>query len=213
MKKVALIIIGIVIIVVALMFGTESESNEDFLKKYTKGYMDITYLGDKNLYSEVTDITSDEGNKLYEESVKIESGYFKEFFELENITEEKDNELKGLIKEYYKKTKYEITEIKEKETDKYEVKLKISPLNVIKIVEDGLIKKMETATEDITKDENWNTMVIDILKNNIENVAYFEDEIVNIKIFKNVDGLFEFEQDSLNEIDNKVIKYDYNTKE
>ena len=215
MKKVIPVVIGIIAIIIAavLILGGTLGSNESFLKDYTKGYMDITYLGDKTLYSRTTDITDDEASQMFKESVEIESGYFIEYFELKNLTDEQNAQLNDLIKDVYKKTKYEITEVKETETDKYEISLKISPLNMIKVVEDELMKKIEIATEDITADNVWNQMIINILKDNIGNIGYFEDEIVIVKIFQNMDHLYEFEQDSLTEVDSKVIKYDYDVKE
>ena len=213
MKNIILTVLAIVAIAVSIFFFmSPKESNDTFLQKYTKGYMEVTYLGNKDTYTKVTQISNDEANKLYEESVDIEMQYFNEFFEIKDLTQEETKQLKDLIKEVYKKSKYEVSLAREIDENTYEVDIKISPLNVIKVVEEVLIKKLEEVNETQFKDMNnkWGQSIINILKENISNIGYFEDETVVVKITKNSDNIFGFEQDSLNKIDSKVIKYDYN---
>ena len=208
MKKI-LLILGITILLTGCFL---KEDLQKFTEKYARGYMDLMYHNDKALYKETTNETDEKLLSLYEESVEIESDYFIEFFELENISNEDKTRLTSLIKKAYDKTKYEIS-LKEKiNEEKYSYNITIQPNNIIKLTEDSLIAAMNSAAEEElnTLLNNWNKEILNILEKEIDNIGYFETVTVELVVYKADNGLWTFDEDDLSDIDTQVVKYDYN---
>ena len=216
-KKFLMIMLVVFVVIgaaIAVMFFAKpiNESQDKVLQKYTKGYIELTYLGDSSTYSSVTNISKSEAEKIYKDSIDMEIQYFNEYFELKNLKDEEYNELNELIIKVYKMIKYDVSLAREIDEYTYEVDVKIKPINIVKIVEDELIKKLESVSQNEFKNinDNWNQSIINILKENIDKISYFEEETVVVTVEMNKNGVFEFSQDSLNNIDAKVVSYEFN---
>ncbi len=208
--------VGTVLVVAGIYYASTmlGGSSVDFVKKYTEGYMNLTYLNDSELYIETTNVTKEEADADYQESIEIEMGYFIDFFELEYVTAEEETKMLELIDEVYSKTKYEIKELNEVNENLIEVEMKITPINIIKVVEDALIAKMDAST-DAQLDElltNWNTEIIKLFEDNMSNLGYFDPVMVTVKVYVDSDNLWVIDDNSIVDIDNEVVKYNYNVE-
>ncbi len=213
MKKNILKSIGSVLLIVLVYFGYSlfQESPEEFATKYITGYMEATYHNKNDLYLETTGSTDSEADLIYEDSILYEAETFITAFELTDITDEQYSRLCDLFELVYKKTKFTVEDAKEIKTNTYNVDVVISPLNIIKLVNDELLHLIDNSSEDelYQINDNWNNSILDILDKNIDNIDYLEKETVSVEVTKDSNEIYDFSDDFVFEINYYMITYDY----
>ncbi len=190
--------------------GEEEYSNEEFAQRYTLGYIKVMYKNDGQIYREVTGATIEETESYFEDSVEIEVDYFIDYYELYDVTSDQRILLANYVKQLFELSKFEVNLAQKISTNTYEVDVIISPLNIIKLVDEKIIESSSIYGSEEYNNlvTNWNEEIIKMISTEVGNVGYLTDKTVTIEIHVE-DDYFIFNEDTIYLLDDEVIKYNY----
>lgn len=187
-----------------------------------QGNLDAIYLGTasdeyKKLLSE-----TDEGIKqTYEDGLEIETDVFFEYFQIEDKTEERREQVKELYRNIYAKSTYTVGEAEKKNDGSYVVPVEISPLDIFERVnQDGVDGAIAAVYETMTTEELaalsdeefeviWADVIIAQCEAHLEDMETKDPVHVDVKVEKNSDNkdAYMITEDSLAEVDLHIISY------
>ncbi len=203
-----------VIVAIAVYYGYSlfQDTPEEFSQKYVQGYMDINYANESNLYEETTGTNKEESKEYYKASIEAEMENFKIAFELDALTNEEETRLYELTDKMYQSSKYEVKLAKKDNESTYNVDVVISPINTIIILTNTLTKNIENAsTEELEQiGSNWNSYILDLFEEQLNDIEYLEDVTVTVKVMKDNNELYSFDDQYMEELNKYIVSYEIN---
>lgn len=184
---------------------------------YVKAELDLLTKHDVEQYVEEMGISKEEAEDVYEEVVD-EMNITGEIFGDEEVPMELKEAYEKWIVDLLAKTKYTVLEAKEVDGN-YIVNVEVEPVKAFEGVDDEFTAKTTTymedlmnktlAGEEVPSDEQINidvyNMMIEILNGILENITYADKVVVETKIVKNSDGVYEVDEASFQELGEKLF--------
>ncbi|MBQ3010332.1 MAG: hypothetical protein IJD81_03960 [Oscillospiraceae bacterium] len=194
----------------------------DDFKLLVQGNLDEIYLGvfdDK--YLALVDGSEASAQEIYDEGMAYEAEYFCYYFDVEYPTDAFLQELIDVYKEIYGHSKYKVGDASKLDETTYVVKLTVSPIDIMELVLDAVEngaadsfydKYANVNVEAMTEaeyqayDEEWAYMILDILRDQLPNIGYLEEETLAVQIVLENDVWMIGDSD-LSTIDSLIIAY------
>lgn len=184
--------------------------------KYVLGLMDAYYKGVFENYLDQTEDTQENAQKVYDDVMKAKAEAFAAYAGV-GMNEDSEPVFNEFAKKIYSQVKYEVKEaVKTKEG--FTVDIVISPILVLESVEEQYNKYLEdfNARNDAFEFSDWTDEeydkefergVLEIFKNNQDNIQYGEDVTVTVSVV--LEGkTYNVSEADIMKIDEKVLKAD-----
>ena len=179
--------------------------------KYVQAGLDATIHGEFTDYVEIANITEEEAQEQYDEVV---AAFTDQIAEL-GLSDEMNEKYRNFFIDLLKKTKYEVTDVQEKDGD-YDVDVSIQP---VQGVFDGLMEELEDASEDYIQEvlssgeipseeeiTEWaGEQVYSILSSRMDDVTYGDAETVTVAVTKDDDGVYNVSEQDITALSLKLI--------
>lgn len=184
--------------------------------KYVLGLMDAYYKGVFENYLDQTEDTQENAQKVYDDVMKAKAEAFAVYAGV-GMNEDSEPVFNEFAKKIYSQVKYEVKEaVKTKEG--FTVDIVISPILVLESIEEQYNKYLEdfNARNDAFEFSDWTDEeydkefergVLEIFKNNQDNIQYGEDVTVTVSVV--LEGkTYNVSEADIMKIDEKVLKAD-----
>lgn len=184
--------------------------------KYVLGLMDAYYKGVFENYLDQTEDTQENAQKVYDDVMKAKAEAFAAYAGV-GMNEDSEPVFNEFAKKIYSQVKYEVKEaVKTKEG--FTVDIVISPILVLESIEEQYNKYLEdfNARNDAFEFSDWTDEeydkefergVLEIFKNNQDNIQYGEDVTVTVSVV--LEGkTYNVSEADIMKIDEKVLKAD-----
>lgn len=184
--------------------------------KYVLGLMDAYYKGIFENYLDQTEDTQENAQKVYDDVMKAKAEAFAAYAGV-GMNEDSEPVFNEFAKKIYSQVKYEVKEaVKTKEG--FTVDIVISPILVLESIEEQYNKYLEdfNARNDAFEFSDWTDEeydkefergVLEIFKNNQDNIQYGEDVTVTVSVV--LEGkTYNVSEADIMKIDEKVLKAD-----
>ena len=168
-------------------------------------------------YLDMVGSTVAECEKEYEQYIRNEVEYFKDFMDISNVSDETYQRMADICKKLYSKCKYEVGEVT-KSSDRYLVSVTVYPIDVISKAEEENIPAFEKEfgdkmangeldeLTDLEREELWADGIISAVESEMDNLGYLEPVTISLQVIEEEDGYI-LSSDDLVRMDELVIQY------
>lgn len=182
---------------------------------YVQGLMDCIYLCDPYLYSEVTDLSEDDGYEIYWNGLLSEAYTFLDQFGIADVSDDLLDEIAYMLSYVYDYSDYYVNE-------EYggDVSVTIYPMNIYLDTRDEVIAYMADFARRnengefsrYTEDEYLEEFIYPILEifyDGLEDMTYADPVTFTVHVDIDSDGQMSISDDDFNTIDYYIINYDF----
>lgn len=199
---------------------------EDRMKSYVQGYLDLTYKGQFNQdYLEEMDLTEAEAQEQYEQGLQVEVEFFESAIGIiEYPTQEVTQRLTQMYQDIYSHSDYTVGAANKLDSGNYAVEVTVRPIDVMThltsddfqavfdqiLSEKGISSQaqLEALTEDEYKeiDGLYAQQIMDLVEEQLANVGHGEAESFTVLIEDDGD-IWTPSQEDFDAIDLAMIDY------
>ncbi len=213
--KVLLLTLAIILAFSLMLSGCGKEEPSDFAKTHVQGLLDGMYKGQYNKdLGEVSDVTKEDIEDMYELNIELEAEWFVDYFELADlfevgeVSEESMDSIEEFYKKVYAKAKYEVHS-SVKQDENYLIDVDVYPIDIIEKFHeedsdklfDDFLARIEAGEFDELSDEEVNDefikSMLEMLEARIEKIGYSDKETVTFTMVKDPDDGLYFVEDEL----------------
>ncbi len=217
-KKIKIILVSVVLaVVLAAAAGIYFYVNRFDAAEYVKAVLDVTYKNEPEAYMEMTGVSREEADAVFEESLDVTM----EGFQSSPMAEELKPKYRELFAEIAKKVNYTVGEVKKTEDGAYAVPVKVKPITLFSDTYEEFQEKAKEYAEDVTdsvmageempSDEEMQSQVYqiyyDVLKGSLDDgLLYGETVDATLHVSKNEEGDYEIDSQDLDDLDAMLIE-------
>ncbi|NMA94376.1 MAG: hypothetical protein GX975_06925 [Clostridiales bacterium] len=213
--KALLLTLAIILAFSLMLSGCGKEEPSDFAKTHVQGLLDGMYKGQYNKdLGEVSDVTKEDIEDMYELNIELEAEWFVDYFELADlfevgeVSEESMDSIEEFYKKVYAKAKYEVHS-SVKQDGNYLIDVDVYPIDIIERFHeedsdklfDDFLARIEAGEFDELSDEEVNDefikSMLEMLEARIEKIGYSDKETVTFTMVKDPDDGLYFVEDEL----------------
>lgn len=177
---------------------------------YTQATLDAVYCGELDAYVRLVDITKEEAQEWYDESIQLtlETMGLEEF----NVSEEVKAQYKDVVIALAKAAKYEVGEATENEQDGFDVEVIVQPVQGFETLEDDLtdaLMKEFKKMDELPNDEEINNLtymkMAELMINSLEDPMYGDEMTVMIRVIPDENDVYHIPNEDLEKIDSALF--------
>ena len=217
MKKIKSALALLMAAVMCLSMAACGSSFEDNVAVLVRGNLNEIYLGQYDEdYMKLVNTTAEDCEANYLSGIEMEAEFFVNYFNIELI-----EEIEELYKDIYSHSKFTVNEPSKLDEDTYAVKLQISPIDIVQLVDDNWDEGMaefydkyaESDTSTMTDEEyqtfdaDWARAIIDMFYEQMPNLGYKEEQSIAIQITRGEDDVWTISDNDMVSIDELIIYY------
>lgn len=217
-KKIKIILVSVVLaVVLAAAAGIYFYVNRFDAAEYVKAVLDVTYKNESEAYMEMTGVSREEADAVFEESLDVTM----EGFQSSPMAEELKPKYRELFAEIAKKVNYTVGEAEKTEDGDYAVPVKVKPITLFSDTYEEFQEKAKEYAKDVTdsvmageempSDEEMQSQVYqiyyDVLKESLDDgLLYGETVDATLHVSKNDEGDYEIDPQDLDDLDAMLIE-------
>lgn len=190
---------------------------------YVDGFMKQNYLGEFDPgYLTTVGLSEAGAEAAYENGIHMEIDRFLYVYGVEYPTDELEEELEGLFKDFFSRTRYRVLSTQEGEDGGYTVEMEVEPLD--------LVLQAETAREEASKafyekypadllnamsdekyrraDEEWARLIVDLYQNALEKAQYQDPVPITLRLEVDEGGYYSVNSEDFDALDQAVLTYE-----
>ncbi len=191
---------------------------------YVQGIIDENYLGTcSDAFKKLVDVSDEDIQETYEDSIGVEVDYFLEFYEIEYPTDELRTEITDLYKEIYQSTKVEVVSAAKQDDGSYSVKLNVEPIDIVHLAEAEwddtmapFYEKYPSEVQDAMNqaeyeamDQEWARMIVDLYQSKLPELGHLDSQAISVQLEKDDDGYYSITDEDFGRLDALIIDYNY----
>lgn len=190
---------------------------------YVDGFMKQTYLGEFDPdYLTMVGLSEAGAEAAYENGIHLEVDRFLYVYGVEYPSDEVEEEVEDLFKDFFSRTRYRVLSAQEGEEGAYTVEMEVEPLD--------LVLQAETAREEASKafyekypvdmlnamsdekyrqaDEEWARLIVDLYKDALERAQYQDPVPVTLRLEVDEGGYYSVNSEDFDTLDQAVFTYE-----
>lgn len=216
MKKIYKFVLPIVLAIGIICSGCGAKFDAT---GYVQSLLDANYKGEYTKYLELTEDTKENAVANYETVMKMKSDMFQKAMGA-TVDESLNEEFLAVVKEMFAKAEYRVEEAEEN-NDEYIVTIVVKPINILtNIMEKGenYIEEFNarnqagefTGHTEAQYYQEYTQGILDIFRNEVENITYADEVSIDVKVHKATDGsnLYVIDESVYREIDSAIFLYE-----